>query len=357
MASHAAKEREEIFDMIKVNEALKIILDSVDAQPSETIKLAESLSRVVSEDISSDVDIPLLDNSAMDGYAVKASDTTRSTQNNPSALKVVEDLRAGYLASREIHEKEAIRIMTGAPIPDGAYSVVMFEFTEKDGKDAVKIFKEVTRGENVRRSGEDIKNGELVIKKGTLLNSAHIGIAASLGKSSLKVARRPRVAVLATGDEVIDVNEKLAPGKLRNSNTYTLCSQVLKSGGIPKNLGIAKDEPDLLESKIREGFDCDIILTSGGVSVGDYDLVKHILAKTGTDIKFWKVAMRPGKPLVFGKIFTPSGKGIPIFGLPGNPVSSMVSFEVFVRPTIIKMLGQERDSRKELDAVLEEDIK
>lgn len=207
------------------------------------------------------------------------------------------------------------------------------------------------RGDNIRKKGEDIKKGELVIPCDKELNSAHIGILASLGASGINVYKRPRVAILATGDEVIEIDKELTPGKLRNSNTYTLYSQVLKCGAIPKNLGIAKDKPEQLEKKIKEGLDCDIIITSGGVSVGDYDLVKYILAKMGTDIKFWQVAMRPGKPLVFGVI-----KGKPVLGLPGNPVSSMISFEVFVRPAILRMMGQIHEERRDIDAVLEEDI-
>lgn len=337
--------------MIKIEEALKIILDSIDSLPSEDINLSDALSRVLTEDIYSDSDIPMMDNSAMDGYAVKARDAQGASKTNPKILEVIEDLKAGYLASKRVKGNQAVRIMTGAVIPEGADSVVIVENTEKDGKNKVKVFKEIKQGANIRRKGEDIKRGELVISTNTPLSSAHIGLLASLGKSKIKVVRRPKVAVLATGDEVIDVDEKLTPGKLRSSNTYTLYSQILKCGGIPKNLGIAGDEPGKLEAKLKEGLDCDLILTSGGVSVGDYDLVKFILAKMGTDIKFWKVAMKPGKPIVFGKL-----KQKPIFGLPGNPVSSMISFEVFVRPTILKMLGQNTDNRKEVDAVLEESI-
>ena len=337
--------------MLRVSEALKAILDVTNTLPSEEIRLIDALERVLAEDIYADSDIPQLPNSAMDGYAVRSSDTFGASKDRPKTLKVISDLKAGSVSPEAVKDNQAIRIMTGAVMPAGADSVIMVELTEKEGMDRVKIFKETKPGENIRNAGEDIKKGEKVIEKGALLNSAHIGILASLGKSKVRVTRRPKVAVLATGDEVIDVDEELTPGKLRSSNTYTLYSQILKCGGIPKNLGIAKDRPQELEKKIKEGFDCDLILTSGGVSVGDYDLVKFILAKIGTDIKFWKVAMRPGKPLVFGRL----GEKF-IFGLPGNPVSSMISFEVFVRPAILKMLGQSHDTRKEVDAVLEEDI-
>jgi molybdopterin molybdotransferase len=346
--------------MIKVEQALKTVLASVATLTSEEVKLTEVLDRILAEDIYADIDIPQLDNSAMDGYAVRARDIKGASVSSPKILEVIEDLKAGYLASRELKPNQAIRIMTGAPIPPTADSVVIVENTERENRNRIKVFKEVSLGENIRRKGEDIKKGEKVISKGIRLNSAHIGILASLGKAYIEATRKPKVAVLATGDEMIDVDEKLTQSKLRSSNTYTLYSQILKSGGVPKNLGIAKDKPEELEEKLREGFDCDLILTSGGVSVGDYDLVKFILAKMGTEIKFWKVAMRPGKPLVFGMLSIKDNykeKKIPIFGLPGNPVSSMVSFEIFVRPTILKMLGQSTDTRKEVDAVLEEDIK
>ncbi|MEW6009085.1 MAG: gephyrin-like molybdotransferase Glp [Candidatus Omnitrophota bacterium] len=353
--------------MIFVKDALKTILDSVKILESETTRLSKGLDRVLTEDIYSNTNIPQFDNSAMDGYALLAKDTKGASKDKPKVLEVVDDIKAGDVPKRVVKGGEAIRIMTGAVMPPGADSVIMVEYTDKiknqrsriRNKEFVKIFKEVKFADNVRKAGEDIKKGELVIPEGTLLKSAHIGVLASLGKANIKVTRKPKVAILATGDEVIDVDEKLEPGKLRNSNTYALYSQVIKSGGMPKNLGIAKDNPLQLEKKIKQGLGCDLILTSGGVSVGDYDLVKFILAKMGTNIKFWQVAMRPGKPLVFGTISVKhlGGKRIPVFGLPGNPVSSMVSFEVFVRPVILKMLGEEQDERKVVDAVLEEDLK
>ena len=339
--------------MIKVATALRTVLNGIKILNSEVIKLTDALERVLARDIYSDCDVPGLDNSAMDGYAIKSADLKGVSKDNPKVLEVIDDIKAGDIPKRILKPNQAIRIMTGALIPKGADSVVMVEDTRKaKEKNKVNIFKEVRIGENIRKAGEDIKKSELVLSEGTHLNSAHIGILASLGRPKVKVVRRPKVAVLATGDEVVDVDEKLEPGKVRSSNSYTLSSQILKCGGIPKNLGIVRDKPKQLEKKIKQGLDCDLILTSGGVSVGDYDLVKDILAKMGTNIRFWKVAMRPGKPLVFGVI-----KGIPVFGLPGNPVSSMVSFEIFVRPVILKMLGQKEDERKEAEAVLGEDIK
>lgn len=337
--------------MIKVDEALKIILKSIKPLDSEAVKLTSSLGRVLADDIYADSCIPAFDNSAMDGYAVRAIDTHGSSQDKPRILDVIEDLKAGYLAKNTIRHNQAIRIMTGAVMPRGADSVVVVEQTQKLGKNKAEIFAPIKQGENVRLKGEDIEKGELIIAKGALLSAGHIGVLASLGRQYIKVTRKPKIAILATGDELVDVGGKLKPGKIRSSNTYTLYAQILKSGGIPKNLGIAKDRCSKLEAKIKKGLDCDMIISSGGVSVGDYDFVKYVLGKIGTHIKFWKVAMRPGKPLVFGMI-----KGIPVFGLPGNPVSSMVSFEIFVRPAILNMMNQIHDERKEVDAVLEEGI-
>lgn len=348
--------------MISVEKALRTVLKDTRTLSSEMVKLTESLNRVIAKDIYSGINVPAFDNSAMDGYAVRSLDTRGTSKSGLAKIvTVIDDLKAGDVARKILKDKQAIRIMTGAMIPKGADSVVMVEETRQIRQtgllrpfgarnDTVEILKEVKIGENIRERGEDIRRGERVLRKGALLKSAHIGMLASLGISKIKVAKRPRIAILATGDEVVDVGRPLRLGKLYSSNTYALYSQVMNCGALPKNLGIAKDKPDSLEAKIREGFDCDMILTSGGVSVGDYDLVKLVLAKMGTDIKFWKVAMRPGKPLAFGHI-----RGIPVFGLPGNPVSSMVSFEIFVRPAIQKMLGQEALA-DEVEAILEEEL-
>jgi molybdopterin molybdotransferase len=349
--------------MIKIEDALKTILDAVKPLDAEMVRLTESLDRVLAQAMRADSDIPGFDNSAMDGYAVKSIDLKGASKNNPRVLEVIADLKAGDLPKKVLQNNQVIRIMTGAVMPKGADSVVMVEDTQRQEKNKVnpapacrgwvKIFRETGKGENIRKAGEDVKKGELVVPRGTLLKSAHIGLLASLGIAKVGVTRKPKVAILATGDEVVDVGGKLKPGKIRSSNTYSLYAQIIKSGGIPKNLGIAKDRPQELEKKIKLGFDCDIILTSGGVSVGDYDLVKVILAKLGTNIKFWKIAMRPGKPLVFGTF-----KDKLVFGLPGNPVSSMVSFEIFVRPAILKMLGQKYNhGTKEVEAQVEEEIK
>lgn len=354
--------------MITVEAALMAILKDIKRLEPEESGLKDSLGRILAEDMHSNDDIPAFDNSAMDGYAVIAADTQGASPNNPKILEVIEDIKAGEVSNKRVKKNQAIRIMTGAPVPCGADSVIMVEFTQRVDNPVrsgaprrgtsnwVKVFQEVKPGENIRRKGEDIKKGELVLSKGGLLTPAHIGILASIGKAKIKVACKPKVAVLATGDELIRIDKRLSPGKLRSSNTYTLYSQVIDCGAIPKDLGIAKDKPKELEKKIKRGLDCDLILTSGGVSVGDYDLVKDILVELGTRIKFWRVAMRPGKPLVFGCISSTGKKIIPVFGLPGNPVSSMVSFEVFVRPALLKMQGFRGQSNNEVEAVLEEGI-
>jgi len=341
--------------MVSVEHALKTILMSVKPLTNEKVHINNALNRILAEDIFSTLNVPYLDNSAMDGYAVRSRDTYGISDRRPDTLKVVSDVRAGYLANRGIRKNQAIRIMTGAPVPKGADSVLMVEYTEKiktDKEELVKIFSSVKPGANVRRAGEDIKKGERVISKGTRLTSARIGLLASIGKSAVKVTRKPKIAILSTGDEVIEVTDKLKPGKVYNSNTYTLYNQILECGGIPNDLGIAKDNPYDLTRKIKKGLDSDVIVISGGVSVGDYDFVKDVLLKLGTKIKFWKIAMRPGKPIVFGII-----KGIPVFGLPGNPVSSMVSFNSFVKPAMLKMLNVKKGVTGKVRARLEETIK
>lgn len=347
--------------MISVEQAQEIILKSIiPIKQTETIRFNLSLGRVSASDIKSKENIPPFNNSAMDGFAVKAVDTISASKGNPKILKVIEDLPAGYTAKKSIKSGQAIRIMTGAPLPKGADAVVMVEETQ--GVDKVSVFREIKPGENVRHSGEDVKRGEIVIKKGAILKSGHIGMLASLGLINIKVYRRPKIAILATGDELIDVgannHSPLPPGKIRNSNTYSLYAQVLKIGAVPILLGIAKDTKKDIEKKIRKGLKADMLLVSGGVSVGDYDFVKDVLSDLGMEMKFWKVAMRPGKPLAFGMLVTqrPTLRKVPVFGLPGNPVSSMIAFEQFARPAILKMSGARDLFRFYLPAVIKERV-
>lgn len=340
--------------MINVSHARKIILKNIaPVKEAELINLDSCLDRICAVDIRAKESIPPFDNSAMDGFAIRARDSFGAARKNHKIFEVIADLAAGYTTAKRAGNNQAVRIMTGAPIPKGADSVVMVENTELRAQSSelrkgefVSIFKEAQEGENVRYAGEDVNKGEVVIKKGDILKSGYIGMLASLGISKIKVFRKPKVAILATGDELVEVKQKLAPGKIRNSNAYSLYSQVLRAGAFPVLLGIARDRKKDLRSKIRNGLKADMLLVSGGISVGDYDFVKDVLKDLGTVMKFWRVAMKPGKPLAFGVI-----KKIPVFGLPGNPVSSMLTFEQFVRPALLKMAGARELFRFHLPAI------
>ena len=340
--------------MISVEQALEKVLDYVDVLEEEESPILDSLGQVLAEDITSSIDVPPLDNSAMDGYAVRAEDTRGASQQSPQCLQIIGTVAAGSIPRYEVKPGTAIRIMTGAPVPKGADTVVQFENTdeterEKNSKE-IGIWNEARPGLNIRRAGEDITRGSLVLRKGTVLRPAEIGVLASLGRGQVKVVRRPVVAILATGNEVVDISQTLPPGKIYNSNTYGLAALVRRYGGIPKLMGIALDDEESLVTNLRQGLESDMLITTGGVSVGDYDVVKDVLAKEG-EITFWRVRMKPGKPLAFGRI-----KGIPHLGLPGNPVSAMTTFELFARPAILKMMGRKEWPRPTLQAIIENPV-
>jgi molybdopterin molybdotransferase len=311
---------------------------------------------VLDEDIHSPIAVPPLDNSAMDGYAVKADDAAGASPSSPVTLDVIGEAKAGSVSGQEVAAGTAIRIMTGAPMPAGADSVVQFEHTDEEQQDEcpprqIGIMQSVSKGQNVRRAGEDIARDDLVLAKGTVLRPAEIGVIASLGKEHIRVIRRPVVAILATGDELVELGQPLSEGQIYNSNSYSTASLVLRYGGIPRVLGIATDSAADIEDKIRQALSSDMLLTSGGVSMGDYDFVKEVLAEQG-EVSFWTVRMKPGKPLAFGNI-----KGIPHLGLPGNPVSVMITFELFARPAILKMMGKKNLSKPSIEATLEGSVK
>ncbi len=337
--------------MISVDEALEKILSRVEPLGCEKVPLLESLGRVIGEDIDCRRDIPPLDNSGMDGYAVTAADIEGASRARPGRLEVIEDLPAGFLPRKTLKKGQATRIMTGAPIPNGADTVVPVEETEKDGT-FVLIFQPFQAGEFIRKAGEDVKKGQRIVSRGDVLRSAEIGVLASNGRSSISVYQRPSVAILCTGEELVDVDEPLEGAKIVSSNSYTLAAQVKESGAVPVQLGIAKDRKEGVLEKLRQGLRSDVLISSAGVSVGDYDFVKEALRDLGMDLVFWRVAMRPGKPMVFGMI-----REKPVFGLPGNPVSSMVSFEQFVRPALLKMTGHRQIFRPVVEAVVKEDIR
>jgi len=337
--------------MIQVQEALDTILAKINFKGVEKVPLEQALGRVLAEDVVSRINNPPMDNSAMDGYALIAEDIQSATPENPVKLEMVEEIAAGYTAKGVLQPGQAMRIMTGAPIPAGANAVLMQEDTKKDGK-IIFCEDKADVEENIRKAGEDVKIGEVVLKKGIPLSPAHIGMLAVVGRSQIAVSQRPIVAILSTGDEILELDETPEGPQIFNSNGHMLAAQIKSAGGLPVYLGIAKDtEIDLME-KFEWALQADIVVSSGGVSVGDYDLVKSSLQKMGQDMLFWKVAMKPGKPLAFGRI----GE-TPIFGLPGNPVSSFVSFEQFVRPSLKKALGCSDLSHKTVKAKLTRTIK
>jgi len=335
IASYEASTLKKEKPMLKVNEAIELILAGIKTLGVEKVDISDSTGRVIAEDIIAGRGNPPWDNSAMDGYALQSDDVGGASEGSPARLTVLYDLAAGGVPKGPIGPGEAVRIMTGAPTPEGADAVVMVERTRKAENNTVEILSPVKSGANIRKEGEDFAAGDMVISSGKLIRPAEILMLATLGKSQVSVFRRPRVAVVSTGDELVDINVEPAPGKITNSNGYALTCLAREAGAECVNLGIAPDDREVLNEKFTEAAGYDCIISSGGVSVGDYDLVKEVLKDLGSDMKFWKVAMKPGKPLAFGIIGAK-----PAFGLPGNPVSSMVAFEQFVRPALLKMAGR-----------------
>jgi len=346
--------------MISVEEALEKILSFVEVLDPEEKPILGCLGQVLVEDVYADIDIPPWDNSAMDGYAIKAEDTYGANKLSPRFIPVVGEIAAGSIADKELKPGTAIRIMTGAPLPQGADAVVQFEDTDELTRQSlhplsqIGILREAKKGLNVRRRGEDIAKGTLVLRKGTILRPAEIGVLASLGHSTDSVIRRPIVSVLATGDELIEPGQPKLNGKIYNSNTYTIAAEVLRYGGIPEILGIGRDSVESLNRKIDESLTSDMLITCGGVSLGDYDIVKDVLAKRG-QIALWTICMKPGKPSAFG-VIRQGRKRLPHLGLPGNPVSAMITFEQFARPAILKMMGKENLAKPTVQAIMDDAV-
>lgn len=319
--------------MLPVEEAQQIVLDAIAPLGTERVVLSDALSRMLAEDIAPRYDIPPHDNSSVDGYAVRAADVQDAADSHPATLEVLEDIPAGVVPGQPVGPGQASRIMTGGVMPAGADAVVMIERTRPE-PGRVHVLKPVERGQNVRYRGEDVKKGQAVLFAGTALGPGEIGLLASLQRSFVTVRVRPTVAILSTGDELVDIDEPLEPGKIVNSNSYALAALVQEAGGRPLMLGIVRDSEAAIRRAIISALDADFVLSTGGVSVGDYDYVKQVLLDLGAEMKFWKVRMKPGKPLAFGVL-----RGKPFFGLPGNPVSCMVSFLLFVRPAMRKAMG------------------
>ncbi|MFQ5596649.1 MAG: gephyrin-like molybdotransferase Glp [Nitrospiria bacterium] len=337
--------------LISVEAARKIILSEIHILGNEKVLLSESLGRTLFEEIRSPLNHPPWDTSAMDGYAVRTADTTNAAPEKTARLKIIEEIPAGTLPQKTVGAGEAAKIMTGAPMPKGADAVVKVEETTRR-EEIVEIHQVPEPGAFIRFKGEAVRKGEQVLNKGMRIRSAELAMMASLGKSVVPVFQRPRVAILSTGDELADLDEARGESKILNSNGYGLAAQVTEAGGLPINLGIARDDKDDLREKISNGLSADFLLISGGVSMGDYDFVTEVLESLGVALRFWKVAMKPGKPIAFGV-----RNGRPIFGLPGNPVSSMVTFEQFVRPAMLAASGRLDILRPTLMASLEAPLK
>lgn len=338
--------------MITVEEAKRLILENTEVLESVEIPLAESVGFVLAADIASPVNLPFFTNSAMDGYAVKSENTEGAAENNPVSLKVVGLIRAGDFPDFVLGNGEAAKIMTGAPVPGGADSVVMVEYTEEEGGIA-KVKTAVRRDENIRKEGEEIRKGDTALDCGTELRPASIGFIAELGIKNIKVYRKPKLALIVTGEELVGLDEELRPGKIRDTNSITLLSAITRETAEVLFAGRARDDVSDIEDKLRNAIErCDAVLITGGVSVGDYDYVKDVLARLGVEGIFWRVAQRPGGPLFFGK----KGDTL-VFGLPGNPASSLVCFYEYVRPALRRMMGKKELFLMEIEAVLLEEIK
>lgn len=347
-------------DLLSVDQALAMILKDVQPLAPETTDTLDALGRVLADNIIAEANVPPFANSSMDGFAVRAKDTSGATKEKAVSLQVSMDIPAGTAPTETLKPGEAARIMTGAPMPDGADAVIPVEDTDAQwtpGDDTalppqVGLFRSVKTGDSVRPVGEDIKIGQQIISAGTVLRAEEIGVLAVLGRPRVFVTRQPRVAIISTGDELIGIDEPPQRGKIRDSNSYALSALVTTYGGVPLRIPVARDTIDEVRKRFKEALDQkpDIVLSSAGVSVGAFDVVRTVIDELGK-VDFWRINLRPGKPLAFGQV-----GGVPFFGLPGNPVSAMVTFDIFVRPMLLK-LGGRADNARMTSAILGEDIR
>ncbi|MGI9616247.1 MAG: molybdopterin molybdotransferase MoeA [Acidimicrobiales bacterium] len=337
--------------MISLEEARIRVNRDMSVLPAIEVPIAKARDMVLAETVSATEAIPPFANTAMDGFALRAADTKGASKDGPITLPVAATIPAGGVAPRALEAGEAMRIMTGAPMPEGADAVIMVELTRPAGFD-VLVLDEVPAGNHVRAAGDDIRAGTEVFHPGTVLTPGHLGVLASIGREVVQVYRRPRVGVMSTGDELVEGPEPLQPGQIRDSNRLTLLSLVAEAGFHPVDLGLVRDNEKAIRAALKEGVEqSDAVITSGGVSMGDYDLVKEILTELG-DFNWMQVAIKPAKPLAFGVM-----SNTPVFGLPGNPVSSMVSFELFARPALRRMMGRLDADRPTISAIADEPLK
>ncbi|MBT3941825.1 MAG: molybdopterin molybdotransferase MoeA [Chloroflexi bacterium] len=349
-------------EMLDVEEALERILTFFTALPTVDAPLLDALGQVLASPLIAPINIPPLDNSAMDGYALRSADLSGASAESPVDLNVIGHIPAGTVSDQTVESGTALRIMTGAPVPEGADTVVAFEDTDEVDRrntggsmESVGVRLDAETGENIRPAGEDVRKGSTVLEAGTVLRASELGVAASLGLEVVPVIRRPVVAVLATGDELLEPGEAHEPGKIYNSNNYSVAASVSAFGAVPKVIGVARDTEDSVEEALASALDADMVITTAGVSKGDYDFVKDVLARRG-QIALWSVRMRPAKPLAFGALDAPDGRKVPHLGLPGNPVSALVAFEQFARPAIRKMMGKDLAPRPTVQAILDDPV-
>jgi molybdopterin molybdotransferase len=335
--------------MISVEEALDRILSRVAPLGDERVALTDALDRVLAEDVDSPRDMPPWPASSMDGYALRSADTQAAGPETAARLALAGRVPAGAMAERPLGPGEAFRIFTGAPLPGGADAVVPQEdVTEAAG--TVLVPRRVGAGDFVRPRGEDMRRGDRVLERGRVLSAADIGLLATVGRARVSVIRRPRVGILSTGDELVDLGGRIGPGQIPNSNSYSLIAQVVEAGATPVSLGIAGDRLEDIEERLRWGLGCDLVMSSAGVSVGEHDFVRDALGRLGAEQHLWLVDMRPGKPIAFSTIPQDGKAALALFALPGNPVSAMVTFELFVRPAILRMAGHRRLHRPTITA-------
>ncbi|MDQ2930344.1 MAG: molybdopterin molybdotransferase MoeA [Gemmatimonadota bacterium] len=340
--------------MFTVSDAVARIVAGIEPLGVERVALLDALGRVLATPVISPLTLPAWDNSAMDGYALRAADVEGATAEKPVSLTVLETVAAGAFPSRAVEAGSCTRIMTGAPLPEGVDTVIRLEDTD-GGIERVSIRSDRDAGRNIRHRGEDITTGTRVLDCGQPIGAAQIGVLASVGASSVDVYRQPRVAFFGSGDEIVDLDrfsEALDGKKIVTSNSYTLHSLIRLNGGIPVNLGVARDDPKDIRARIDRAVGCDLLITSAGISAGEFDYLRPVLAEAGVTLDVWKVRMRPGAPLGFGWLAK-----MPWIGLPGNPVSTMVTFELFVRPVMRRMLGHTRLFRRPIPVTLEEPVK
>ncbi|MDO8466439.1 MAG: molybdopterin molybdotransferase MoeA [Gallionella sp.] len=333
---------------LSVAAAQQCVLEAVATMGAEPVKLEQSLGRVLAEEVRANRDQPPYDISAMDGYALRSADLG----NVPATLEIIEDIKAGDMPTKTLAPGQCARIMTGAPMPQGADAVIRVEDTEALADNCVQINQSVKPGNDIRRLGENMRNGEVVLAPGIEITPGVIGVLATVKRAQVQVCRRPRVAILSTGNELEGLDEPVDPNKIPNSNSYALMGQVQALGIEPVLLGIARDDPDELARYLKRGLEYDVLLVSGGTSVGVHDYVRPTIEALGAQMLFWRVSMKPGHPVAFGKI----GEKI-IFGLPGNPVSSMVCFEQFVIPALRRMMGHARTYRRTIEARMTHNVK